>query len=205
MELFQEEDLNNKLASIMKRVVSSSWFSLLRDYFNKEEFTSLSTRLKKERSSYRIVPEAKDVFSSYTTEISDIKVVILKSDYYSPTATELNDILKKDLKRKKLDTSYKEWEEQGVLVLDWVLTARENQPLSHSEIGWANFISEVIRKLGESKQRSNEPVIFCLWGRTAYYEKLLNTEFHTVLTDIDSTFSTVNETLVKQNKPAIRW
>ena len=205
MSLFSEEDLDNKLASIMKKIVSSSWYSLLRDYFNKEEFASLSDRLKAERKKYNIIPPSKDVFNSYTTDVKDIKVVILKPDFYSPSSSELNEVLRKDLKRKKTTTSYIEWEEQGVIVLDWVLTVRENEPLSHYDIGWTSFIAEVIRKLADHKRNKNEPVIFCLRGRNKYYEKLIDTSFHTVITDVDSTFSTVNEILVKQNKPAIRW
>ena len=107
------------------------------------------------------------------------------------------------------------WATQGVLLLNASLTVRQNEPGSHSKIGWLKFTDTVIRKLSEQK----EGIIFLLWGRFAQEKQsIIDETKHYVLKAAHPSpfsadkgffgcrhFSKTNELLVKQNKEPIDW
>ena len=70
---------------------------------------------------------------------------------------------------KRTDTNLTDWAEQGVLLLNSIMTVVRNSPLSHKDKGWEIFTDNVIRKLGEREK----PIVFVLWGSYARSKKIL--------------------------------
>ncbi len=107
------------------------------------------------------------------------------------------------------------WAEQGVLLLNAVLTVRAHEPNSHKNKGWETFTDAIIKKLNERK----EPVVFVLWGGYALKKQaLIDADRHTVITSAHPSplsarngffgskpFSKVNDALKKLGKPPIDW
>ena len=112
------------------------------------------------------------------------------------------------------DGSLRGWAEQGVFLLNAVLTVRAGQPTSHSRIGWTEFTDAVIRTLSEQR----EGLVFLLWGNFARSKRaLIDTTRHTVLEAPHPSplargaffgcrhFSKTNEILAAQGKEPIDW
>tara|TARA_B100000945_G_C20351714_1_gene582580 strand:- start:941 stop:1294 length:354 start_codon:yes stop_codon:yes gene_type:complete len=113
-----------------------------------------------------------------------------------------------------LDGDLRAWARQGVLLLNSALTVDEHKPGSHSDIGWNNFIFDVIDSLNKKGR-----VVFMLWGNNAKkYSKKINKNTNLVLTAPHPSplsayrgffgckhFSKCNNYLVKQNHLPIRW
>jgi uracil-DNA glycosylase len=107
------------------------------------------------------------------------------------------------------------WAENGVLLLNAILTVRAGEPASHSKIGWENFTDAVIRKLSAQKQ----DLVFLLWGRFAQDKQILidATRHHILKAAHPSPFSVdkgfygcrhfskTNELLMKAGKAPIDW
>ena len=108
----------------------------------------------------------------------------------------------------------RKWAEQGVLLLNAVLTVRCGEPASHSRIGWQEFTDAVIRYLSDNR----EGIVFLLWGNYARSKKnLIDTSRHTVLEAAHPSplargaffgcrhFSRTNEILTSEGKTPIDW
>ena len=107
------------------------------------------------------------------------------------------------------------WAKQGVLLLNAVLTVRENEPASHAKIGWIHFTDTVIRKISDEKKG----IVFLLWGKFAEQKQVLIDETkHFVLKAAHPSpfsadkgffgckhFSKTNELLAKQGLQVIDW
>ena len=107
------------------------------------------------------------------------------------------------------------WAKQGVLLLNAVLTVRENEPASHAKIGWMDFTDAVIKKLSDEKKG----IVFLLWGKFAEQKQILIDETkHFVLKAAHPSpfsadkgffgckhFSKTNELLAKQGLQVIDW
>jgi uracil-DNA glycosylase len=107
------------------------------------------------------------------------------------------------------------WAKQGVLLLNAVLTVRENEPASHAKIGWMHFTDAVIRKISDEKKG----IVFLLWGKFAEQKQVLIDETkHFVLKAAHPSpfsadkgffgckhFSKTNELLAKQGLQVIDW
>jgi len=107
------------------------------------------------------------------------------------------------------------WAKQGVLLLNAVLTVREDEPASHAKIGWMHFTDAVIKKLSDEKKG----IIFLLWGKFAEQKQVLIDETkHFVLKAAHPSpfsadkgffgckhFSKTNELLAKQGLQVIDW
>jgi uracil-DNA glycosylase len=107
------------------------------------------------------------------------------------------------------------WAKQGVLLLNAVLTVRENEPASHAKIGWMHFTDAVIQKISDEKKG----VVFLLWGKFAEQKQVLIDETkHFVLKAAHPSpfsadkgffgckhFSKTNELLAKQGIQVIDW
>ncbi|WP_083573879.1 uracil-DNA glycosylase, partial [Rossellomorea aquimaris] len=79
---------------------------------------------------------------------------------------------------KPVNGTLTKWADQGVLMLNTVLTVRQGQAHSHQKKGWEHFTDEVIRKLSARE----EPIIFILWGKPAQMKKrLIDTERHHII------------------------
>jgi uracil-DNA glycosylase len=136
-----------------------------------------------------VFPPKQLVFSAFSTNLADVKVVILGQDpYHTPGMAEglafsvpagqkippsLVNIYKEidsDIgQHQNPNGSLRNWQEQGVLLLNTVLTVEAHQPKSHSKKGWEIFTTEVIKYLNGREK----PLVFMLWGRDARNKKAL--------------------------------
>jgi uracil-DNA glycosylase len=168
--------------------IENSWRNLLNEEFHKEYFKRLISFVESEYllKPQRIFPQSSDVFNAFNyCPLSDVKVVILGQDPYptagfahglsfsvkqnvSPLPKSLKNIFKElndDLLLNKSDDGCLiHWAEQGVLLLNAVLTVEEGKPESHSNKGWELFTNKVIEILND--KRSN--LVYILWGAKAF-------------------------------------
>ena len=212
-----------------------SWKSFLIAEFDKPYFKDLANFLHSEYESKTIFPPKQLVFSAFTTNLNDIKVVILGQDpYHTPGAAEglAFSVPKKQPIPPSLINIYKEidndighhantsgslreWQKQGVLLLNTVLTVEAHKPKSHSGKGWEIFTTSVISYLN----REREGLVFMLWGRDARNKKsLIDEKRHLVLEAAHPSplsayngffgckhFSKCNEYLKEIWKEQIKW
>ena len=175
-----------------------SWKPFLGSEFNKPYFGELSEFLKSEYDKKTVFPPKKLVFSAFTTDLNQVKVVILGQDpYHTPGAAEglafsvpANQPIPPSLINiyKEIDSdigthknpsgSLRDWQKQGVLLLNTVLTVEAHKPKSHSNKGWETFTTAVISYL--NLERNN--LVFLLWGRDARNKKsLIDNKRHLIL------------------------
>lgn len=215
--------------------MDESWKSFLKSEFEKPYFKELSNFLHSEYENKVIFPPKKLVFSAFTTDLNDVKVVILGQDpYHTPGAAEglafsvpssqpippsLINIYKEidsDIGHHKNPSgSLRNWQKQGVLLLNTVLTVEAHKPKSHSGRGWETFTTAVISYLNREK----DGLVFILWGRDAKNKKgLIDASRHLILEAAHPSplsayngffgckhFSKCNEYLAKQGKKPIEW
>lgn len=216
--------------------ISSEWDTILQDLFSSPSYTSLREFLKSEYSARVIYPSMYDIFNSMKqTPFEKIKVVIIGQDPYHEKgqAMGLSFSVPKDQKiPPSLLNIYKEiqtefnckmpqhgdltgWAQQGVLLLNAVLTVREHQANSHKNKGWEDFTDGVIAKI--SKLKSN--VVFMLWGGNARSKKsLIDSSKHLILESVHPSplsayngffgcnhFIKANQYLTANNLSPIQW
>ena len=171
---------------------TNDWKALLDPEFEKDYYKQLHNFLVQEYRSQTIYPDMYEIFSTLqNTAYSDVKVVILGQDpYHGPgqahgfsfsvkpgidTPPSLQNIYKElhtDLGCSIPKSGYlKQWADQGVLMLNAVLTVRAGQANSHKGMGWEIFTDRVIELLNDREK----PVVFLLWGRNARNKKALIT------------------------------
>lgn len=166
-----------------------SWKPFLESEFVKPYFKELSEFLHDAYATRTIYPQKSLVFSAFTTDLNDVKVVILGQDpYHTPGAAEglafsvpnsqpippsLINIYKEidnDLGHHTNQTgSLRNWQKQGVLLLNTVLTVEAHKAGSHRGKGWEIFTTEVIKYLNKTRPH----LVFILWGRDARNKKTL--------------------------------
>lgn len=176
------------------------WKQFIQEEKKKEYYLSLSRKLKEEYETQTIYPPYTQVFEAFKlTPLDSIKVVILAQDpYHGPkqamglafSVTEevklppsLINILKEI--SSEFNTPFPigcgnltRWANQGVFLLNTVLTVREGKPNSHKGIGWEIFTDNVIKLLNDHPS----PKVFMLWGANAISkEKCINTQNNLVL------------------------
>ncbi|WP_338784162.1 uracil-DNA glycosylase [Bacillus paranthracis] len=183
----------------MENVLKNDWGPLLAPEFEKEYYRKLADFLKEEYSTHVVYPKKENIFNALEyTSYENTKVVILGQDpYHGPNqAHGLSFSVQPGIKTPpSLLNMYKElrdeygydipnngylvkWAEQGVLLLNTVLTVRQGEANSHKGKGWEHFTDRVIELLNEREK----PVIFILWGRHAQAKKKLitNTKHHII-------------------------
>ncbi len=179
--------------------ISGEWYEALKDEFKKPYYRQLFDTVNKEYQTNKIFPPAEDLFNAFHyTPLSQVKVVILGQDPYHNygQAHGLCFSVKKGVEvPPSLVNIYKElqedlgctipshgcltkWAEQGVLMLNTVLTVRAHQANSHKGIGWEQFTDAAIQVLNQQ----NRPIVFILWGSNARSKKrMLNNPQHLIL------------------------
>lgn len=179
---------------------NNNWDCLLKDEFEKPYYLNLRKFLVNEYKTQTIHPNMNDIFNALKlTDYKDVKVVILGQDpYHQPgQAHGLAFSVKKGIKPPpSLQNIYKEihaeygfpisdsgdltyWAQQGVLLLNTVLTVRDSQPNSHKGMGWEIFTDDIIAMLNARP----EPIVFMLWGANAKAKtKLITNPIHLILT-----------------------
>ncbi|MEI6221609.1 MAG: uracil-DNA glycosylase [bacterium] len=225
------------LVSSFNPKIESSWKSALEDEFQKPYFSELAKFVVGEIESGQVVfPPASLIFNAFEkTPFDQVKVVILGQDPYHGDGQAHGlcfSVQKGVALPPSLKNIYKElfsdlgitppshgnlesWAEQGVLLLNAVLTVRRDSPASHANRGWEQFTDRVIEEL--SKQKSG--VVFLLWGKYAQEKgKVIDTTKHHVLKAPHPSpfsahsgflgckhFSKVNALLEKDGQKNIHW
>ena len=214
----------------------NDWKDLLAPEFEKEYYKKLHVFLAKEYRSGTVYPDMYDIFATLqATPYREVKAVILGQDPYHgpgqahgfsfsvkpgvevpPSLQNIYKELQSDLGCTIPQTGYlKKWADQGVLMLNAVLTVRAGYANSHAGMGWEIFTDRVISLLNERE----DPVVFLLWGRNARAKKALITNSrHLVLEAAHPSplsayhgffgcrhFSKTNEFLIQNGKEPIDW
>ncbi|PFZ07848.1 uracil-DNA glycosylase [Bacillus pseudomycoides] len=220
----------------MEHILKNDWEPLLAPEFEKPYYQKLRQFLKEEYSTHVIYPKANDIFNAlHYTSYEDTKVVILGQDpYHGPDqAYGLSFSVQPGVKTPpSLQNMYKElhadlgceipnngylvkWAEQGVLLLNAVLTVRQGEANSHKGKGWEHFTDRVIELLNEREK----PLIFILWGRHAQAKKkLITNSNHHIIESVHPSplsarrgffgskpFSKVNDLLSSMDEKKIDW
>ena len=181
-------------------MISNDWLPALEGEFSKEYYRNLFSFVKKEYSEHVVYPPAEDIFNAlHFTPLKDVKVLILGQDpYHEPgqahglsfsvlpgkadTPPSLVNIYKElhdDLGCSIPNNGYlRKWADQGVLLLNTVLTVRAHAANSHQGRGWEHFTDAIIRAVNEQ----DRPIVYMLWGRPAQMkESMLDNSKHLVL------------------------
>ena len=180
--------------------IENDWLTPLSAEFKKPYYKKLYTFVREEYGKTTVYPPSDDIFNAFhLTPLKDVRVVILGQDpYHEPgQAHGLCFSVKPGIDiPPSLENIYKEladdvgcripnngylvkWADQGVLMLNTILTVRAHQAFSHKGIGWEEFTDAAIRALdGEDR-----PIVFLLWGRPAQEKKaMLHNPNHFILT-----------------------
>jgi len=216
--------------------IEDSWKETLKHEFEQPYFQSIATYLRKEKQSgKKIYPPGSLIFNAFnTTPFEEVKVVILGQDPYHnpgeamglsfsvPKGVRVPPSLRNIYKELKDDLGIEpprhgdltKWAEQGVFLLNAMLTVEHKSAGSHQKIGWQNFTNAVIRKLSDER----EGLVFMLWGGFARKKKeLIDRDKHLVLEAAHPSplaggayfgsrhFSKANAYLEEQGKSPIDW
>lgn len=216
--------------------IESSWKNLLAEEFTKPYFEEIkSTLLSEKKAGKTIFPKGSLIFNAYNyTPLDQVKVVIIGQDpYHNPgEAMGLSFSVPKGVRvPPSLKRIYKEinedvgcpipshgdlssWAEQGVLLLNAMLTVEMKKAGSHRKIGWQNFTDATISKLSGHKDH----IAFMLWGNFAKSKSsLIDESKHLVLQSAHPSplagnaffgnhhFSKANKFLESNGMPPIDW
>ena len=164
--------------------IGNSWDDVLKGEFDKDYYLKLREFLKQEYGSRTIYPNMYDIFNALKfTPYEDVKAVILGQDPYHepgqahglcfsvqkgvqkpPSLVNIFKELQDDLGCKIPNNGYlKKWADQGVLLLNTVLTVRAHQANSHQGRGWEQFTDAIIQAVNAQ----DRPIVYMLWGRPA--------------------------------------
>lgn len=216
--------------------LSGEWRAVLQEEASKEYYKRLMEFLDHEYASAIVYPEKKAVFSALeATGFDDVKVVIIGQDPYHgkeqahgmsfsvqkgmkvpPSLKNIYKELQEDLGIEPVQHGFlMEWAQQGVLLLNTVLTVREGQANSHKGKGWEQFTDKIIQTLNDREK----PVIFILWGKHAEQKEnmITNTQHAIIKSPHPSPFSAhkgffgsrpfsrVNDILKENGEGTIDW
>ena len=220
----------------MTDILKNDWKNYLSSEFEKDYYKNLRNFLVNEYNSTVIYPNMYDIFNAlHFTSYTDTKVVILGQDPYHgpkqahglsfsvnpgvktpPSLVNIYKELHNDLGCYVPNNGYlKKWADQGVLLLNTVLTVRRGEANSHKNKGWEEFTTKVIKVLNEKET----PVVFILWGNNAISkESLITNPKHLILKSVHPSplsasrgffgsrpFSKTNEFLISTNQNPIDW
>ena len=166
-------------------MIDNDWLPCIKQEFTKPYYRELYTFVKHEYDTRIIYPPAEDIFNAFHfTPLSKVKVMILGQDPYHnenqahglsfsvlptqkdipPSLVNIYQELHDDLGCYIPNNGYlKKWADQGVLLLNTVLTVRAHQANSHQGKGWEQFTDAVI----EAVNAQDRPIVYLLWGRPA--------------------------------------
>lgn len=212
-----------------------TWTEILAPIKNTPYFDELWQKVKDKYATEKTFPPRSQIFRALElTPFEKVKVVIIGQDPYhndfqanglcfsvsenvsSPPSlknifTELNEDLGIIRTKKELD----DWAEQGVLLLNAILTVKAHEPNSHKDLGWEKFTNFIIKEISDKK----ESVVFVLWGAFAQKkEELINSSQHFIIKSAHPSpfsvyrgfygskpFSQINDYLKSKNFEPISW
>ncbi len=212
-----------------------SWKPILQSEFKQPYFKELSNFLHEAYATKTIYPPKEQVFSAFTTDLNEIKVVIIGQDpYHGPrqanglafsvhNGIQLPPSLRNIFKEIHDDTGAPipesgdlfRWAKQGVLLLNNTLTVEAHLAGSHRGKGWETFTEHIIRYLNETRPH----LVFILWGRDARSKKaIIDQSKHFIIESAHPSplsahngffgskpFSRCNAKLVEWKYPPIKW
>ena len=180
--------------------IENDWLPAMNAEFKKPYYAELYKFVKEEYSKVAVYPPADEIFSAlHLTPLSKVKVVIIGQDPYHnvgqahglcfsvrpeveipPSLVNIYKELQSDLGCKIPNNGYLvKWAEQGVLLLNTVLTVRAHQANSHQGKGWEQFTDAIIRAVNAE----DRPIAYLLWGRPAQSKmSMLDNPKHKVFT-----------------------
>ena len=180
--------------------ISNDWLAPLSQEFRKPYYKKLYETVLAEYQRGPVFPPADDIFNAFhLTPLSDVKVVILGQDPYHnynqahglcfsvrpeveipPSLVNIYKELQDDLGCYIPNNGYlKKWADQGVLLLNTVLTVRAHQAGSHQGKGWEQFTDAIIQAVNEQ----DRPIVYLLWGKPAQSKiSMLTNPKHLILT-----------------------
>ncbi|WP_315072382.1 uracil-DNA glycosylase [uncultured Clostridium sp.] len=220
----------------MSEILKNDWKNYLESEFHKDYYLKLRKFLVNEYNSKVIYPNMYDLFNAlHFTPYKDVKVVILGQDPYHgpkqahglsfsvnpgvkapPSLINIYKELHDDLGCYIPNNGYlKKWADQGVLLLNTVLTVRAGEANSHRNKGWEEFTNRIITILNEKET----PIVFILWGNNAISKtSLITNPKHFIIKSVHPSplsasrgffgsrpFSKTNDFLASTNQTPIDW
>ena len=217
-------------------MIGNDWDEVLKVIWNSEGFKKFYHIIENEYNTKTIYPPKDHIFNALKlTPYKNVKVVIVGQDPYhgEGEAMGLSFSVNKDIKiPPSLQNIYKElnddlnipihqdgdltkWAEEGVLLLNAVLTVEKDKPASHRNLGWEPLTDYIIKELNQKE----EPVVFILWGNFAKEKaKYITNPNHYIITSPHPSpfsarsgffgskpFSKTNNYLIKKNIKPIDW
>lgn len=180
-------------------MIDNDWLPALGGEFRKPYYKNLYEFVKQEYNTTQVFPPSDDIFNAFhLTPLNQVKVVIIGQDPYHepgqahglcfsvkpgvdipPSLMNIYKELQDDCGCYIPDNGYLvKWAEQGVLLLNTVLTVRAHRANSHQGQGWEEFTNAAIRVLNTQ----DRPIVFILWGKPAQMKKsMLNNPHHLIL------------------------
>lgn len=224
------------MIKLKKYINSSSWLTELNNEFSKDYFKNLEAFLDIEYSTKKIFPPKENIFSAFNvTSFESVKVVIIGQDPYHgagqahglcfsvlpptkipPSLRNIYKEIHRDLNIPiPVNGELTQWAEEGVLLLNSILTVEEAKPMAHQKKGWEQFTTEVIKILNEKK----ENLVFLAWGAPAIAKVAqVDQARHLVLTSVHPSplsahrgflgcghFSKCNDYLIKNKIKPVSW
>lgn len=216
--------------------IPADWRDVLRSELDAPYWANLQSFVAEERRGHTIYPADEHVFSAlHLTPYAGVNVLLLGQDPYHgpgqahglcfsvlpgvappPSLVNMFKELQSDLGLPPpAHGNLAKWAEQGVLMLNTVLTVRAGQPNSHKGQGWERFTDAIISAVNAR----TDPVVFVLWGNHAQKKRaLIDERRHTIIQSAHPSplsarngffgskpYSKINEALRLAGKPAIDW
>ena len=166
-------------------MIDNDWLTYIQDEFKKPYYKELYTFVRQEYNTHVIYPPTDDIFNAFhLTPLSEVKVLILGQDPYHgehqahglcfsvlpdqpelpPSLQNIYKELHDDLGCEIPNNGYlKKWAQQGVLMLNTVLTVRAHQAGAHQGKGWEQFTDAIIQAVNAQ----DRPIVYLLWGKPA--------------------------------------
>jgi uracil-DNA glycosylase len=218
-------------------MIQNDWLDSIEGEFQKPYYKQLYQFVSEEYSKEVIYPPAEDIFNAFHfTPLSEVKILLLGQDPYHnmnqahglsfsvlpgqkdipPSLQNIYKELREDCGCYIPNNGYlKKWADQGVLLLNTVLTVRAHQANSHQGNGWEQFTDAIIKAVNEQ----DRPIVSMLWGRPAQMKKkMLNNPKHMILEAPHPSplsayrgflgckhFSKANEFLIRNGLEPIDW
>lgn len=211
------------------------WQEIFHNIKKEHDFSEMESFLEEEYQNKTIYPDRENIYQAFDlTPLDRVKVVILGQDPYHgpnqahglafsvqpdakfpPSLRNIYKELEEDIGCKRETPHLQDWANEGVLLLNTVLTVEAHKAHSHKDIGWEIFTDEIIK----SVSRELDDVVFVLWGKPAQSKiKLIDTERHHIIQSVHPSplsayrgffgskpFSKTNEYLTSNEKEPIKW
>ena len=204
-QLFGNEIYLNQLShsnNHKKVKIHDSWYYKLKDEFDKKYWIELSSKVKNSYKNKIIYPKPHLMFNAFnSTHLNELKVVIIGQDPYHgqgqanglsfsvndgipipPSLLNIFKELESDLSISLPNSgNLQSWANQGVLLLNTILTVEKDNANSHKDLGWEIFTKKAIEMV--SSQLEN--IVFILWGKQAQsIEDVIDTSKHYIIASV---------------------